>query len=85
MDAVTISRSRMYRTRGNIVDSVSVRFSYNDTLRLAFRREFSQAFWDPGYRWWVITHGDYDCVAAFFADLGYVVIDGRQVIADPRR
>jgi hypothetical protein len=75
----------MYRTRGNIVDSVSVRFPYNDALRVAFRREFSPTFWDPGYQQWVITYGDYDRLAAFFANLGYVVLDGRQVIADPRR
>ena len=48
MNAIAISGSRMYRTRGSIVDSVSVRFPYNDALRVAFRREFSQTFWDPG-------------------------------------
>src|ERR1017187_1196080 len=85
MAAVVISRARTVRVNCKLIDSIRIRFSYDDALRVAFRTEFRGAFWDPGNKVWEIPYGDYDRVVAFFCGLGYVVIDGREVVADPRQ
>jgi hypothetical protein len=89
MPAVTISRVKGLFVptgrRNDVVrmDGIYVRFPFDESMRGALRQEFPLAFFESGMKRWALAHADYDHVVKFFADRGYVVIDGTKVVAQP--
>jgi hypothetical protein len=89
MPAVTISRVRGLlaptgrRNDTLTMDGISVGFPFDESMRGALRQEFPNAWFDAGIKRWVLARADYDHAVRFFADRGYVVIDGLNVVAQP--
>jgi hypothetical protein len=66
-----------------LVAGVRVNFPFDDIVRGKFRQAFSRARWIASQKWWEIPEADYDRVVKFFAESGYVVINGSEVVAQP--
>jgi len=89
MPAVSLSRFSGVlvptgRRNGSIaMNGIYVSFPFEESMRGALRQEFPTAWFDSQMKRWTLARADYDHVVTFFADRGYVVIDGRNVIAQP--